>query len=79
MGAITKAKIAEFVECVDGYTTDQENFLREVKAQIDRLGDKFVKAQRLGFSSLKDVDKVITGLNEHKIGRQESQDESRRR
>ena len=31
------------------------------------MGDKFVKAQRLGFSSLKDVDKVINGLNEHKI------------
>lgn len=63
----TKAKIAEFVECVEGYTTDQADFLREVKAQIDRLGDKFVKAQRLGFSSLKDVDKVINGLNDHKI------------
>jgi len=63
----TKAKIAEFVECVEGYTTDQANFLREVKAQIEHLGDKFVKAQRLGFSSLKDVDKVINGLNDHRI------------
>lgn len=63
----TKAKIAEFVECVDGYTDDQAAFLKEVKAQIDRLGDKFVKAQRLGFSSLKDVDKVINGLNDHRI------------
>lgn len=63
----TKAKIAEFVECVDGYTDDQAAFLREVKAQIDRLCDKFVKAQRLGFSSLKDVDKVINGLNDHRI------------
>lgn len=63
----TKAKIAEFVECVGGYTADQANFLREVKTQIDRLGDKFIRAQRLGFSSLKDVDKVINGLNDHKI------------
>lgn len=63
----TKAKIAEFVECVEGYTTDQADFLREVKAQIDRLGEKFMKAQRLGFSSLKDVDKVINGLNDHRI------------
>ena len=63
----TKAKIAEFVECVEGYSADQAAFLREVKGQIDRLGDKFVKAQRLGFSSLKDVDKVINGLNDHKI------------
>lgn len=63
----TKAKIAEFVACVDGYTNDQADFLREAKGQIDRLGDKFVKAQRLGFSSLKDVDKVINALNDHRI------------
>lgn len=63
----TKAKIAEFVECVEGYTSDQADFLREVKSQIDRLGEKFVKAQLLGFSSLKDVDKVINGLNDHRI------------
>lgn len=63
----TKAKIAEFVKCVGGYTDDQAEFLREVKGQIDRLSAKFVKAQRLGFSSLKEVDKVIDGLNDHKI------------
>lgn len=63
----TKAKIAEFVECVNGYSDDQAAFLREVKSQIDRLKDKFIKAQNLGFSSLKDVDKVINGLNEHRI------------
>ncbi|UUZ70034.1 AAA family ATPase [Polaromonas sp. P2-4] len=38
-----------------------------VKEQIDRLSGRFVAAQRLGFSSLKDVDKVINGLNEHRI------------
>lgn len=63
----TKAKIAEFVKCVGGYTDDQAEFLREVKGQIDRLSTKFVKAQRLGFSSLKEVDKVIDGLNDHMI------------
>lgn len=63
----TKAKIAEFVECIDGYTADQANYLRIVKEQIDRLHGKFLAAQRLGFSTLKDVDKVINGLNEHKI------------
>lgn len=63
----TKAKISEFVECVDGYNDDQAEFLREVKGQIDRLRAKFEKAQRLGFVSLKDVDKVIDGLNDHKI------------
>lgn len=63
----TKNKIAEFVACMGGYTTDQANYLKVVKEQIDRLREKFIAAQRLGFSSLKDVDKVINGLNEHKI------------
>jgi hypothetical protein len=63
----TKTKISEFVACMEGYTADQANYLRRVKEQIDHLSGKFVAAQRLGFSSLKDVDKVINGLNEHKI------------
>lgn len=63
----TKAKISEFVACMGGYTPDQANYLRVVKEQIDRLCGKFIAAQRLGFSSLKDVDKVINGLNEHRI------------
>lgn len=63
----TKTKISEFVACMGGYTTDQANYLKVVKEQIDRLREKFLAAQRLGFSSLKDVDKVIDGLNEHKI------------
>ena len=50
-----------------GYTPDQANYLKVVKEQIDRLCGKFIAAQRLGFSSLKEVDKVINGLNEHKI------------
>jgi hypothetical protein len=52
---------------MDGYTNDQANYLREINAQIDHLRAKFLAAQRLGFSSLKNVDKVINGLNEHKI------------
>jgi hypothetical protein len=63
----SKSKISEFVGCVDGYTEDQAEFLKEVKSQIDRLGAKFLKAQNLGFSSLKDVDKVIDGLKDHQI------------
>ena len=63
----TKAKISEFVKCMGGYTNDQESYLKVVKEQIDRLREKFIAAQCLGFSSLKDVDKVINGLNEHRI------------
>ena len=63
----TKARIAEFVDCMDGYTPDQANYLRIVKEEIDRLHNKFLAAQRLGFSTLKDVGEVINGLKEHKI------------
>ena len=62
-----KARINEFVICVDGYSDDQINYLREVKDQIERLNEKFIRAQRLGFSSLKDVDKVIEELKTYKI------------
>lgn len=63
----TRIKIDEFVKNVDGYSEDQVFYLREVKEQIDRLNDKFIKASKLGFSSLKDVNKVIEGLKVHKI------------
>ena len=63
----TKSKISEFVACMGGYTPDQANYLKVVREQIDRLGGKFIAAQRLGFSSLKDVEKVMNGLNDHKI------------
>ena len=62
-----KSKIADFVSSIDGYTDDQVSYLREVQNQIDLLKDKFLNAKNLGFLSLKDVGKVIEGLNRHKI------------
>ncbi len=62
-----KSKIADFVSSIDGYTDDQVSYLREVQNQIDLLKDKFLNAKNLDFFSLKDVGKVIEGLNGHKI------------
>jgi ABC-type lipoprotein export system ATPase subunit len=62
-----KLRINEFVKNIDGYTEDQINYLKEVKNQIELLNEKFLKAQNLGFTSLKEVDKVIEGLKSHKI------------
>ena len=62
-----KLRISEFVKNIDCYTEEQISYLKEVKDQIDRLNDKFLKVQSLGFSSLKDVDKVIESLKDHKI------------
>jgi energy-coupling factor transporter ATP-binding protein EcfA2 len=63
----TKSVIDNFIKNVNGYSDDQVSYLREIKDQIDRLNNKFVKVQEIGFKSLKDVDKVIEGLKSHYI------------
>jgi len=63
----TKNIISEFINNVNGYTNEQVDYLREVKDQIDRLNDKFNKAKNIGFSSLKDVDRVIEQLRDYII------------
>lgn len=63
----TKDVIDNFIKNVDGYTDEQEAYLIEVKDQIDRLNEKFLSVQRIGFLSLKDVDEVIETLKAHKI------------
>ena len=59
--------ITEFVQNVDGYSDEQTDFLREVNTQVDNLAKKFVQAKSMGFSSFKDVDKVIEVLSKFKI------------
>ncbi len=63
----TRAVIKSFVANISGYNEEQVAVLIEIKSQIDRLRDKFTRAQNLGFTSLKDVEKVIDGLKSHKI------------
>ncbi len=63
----TKSVIDDFIKNVDGYSDEQINYLIEIKDQIDRLKEKFINAQHIGFQSLKDVDKVIEGLKAFKI------------
>lgn len=63
----TKSAIGNFIKTVDGYSDEQINYLREIRDQIDRLNEKFKNAQNIGFQSLKDIDKVIEGLETFKI------------
>ena len=63
----TNVVIDTFIKNINSYSDDQIDYLKEVKDQIDRLNQKFVKAQSLGFASLKDVDKVMDELKAHKI------------
>lgn len=58
----TRNTVHGFISNIAGYTDDQAHFLLEVKEQIDRLNKKFSDSKRLGFQSLKDVDKVIEAL-----------------
>lgn len=63
----TKAVIGKFVTNIAGYSDEQVSFLREVRDQIDRLKEKFIRAQNIGFTSLKAIEKVIEGLQTYKI------------
>lgn len=45
---------------VDGLKKEEENFLLEIKEQVNTLIDKLINIKRLGFQSLKDFDKVDT-------------------
>jgi ABC-type lipoprotein export system ATPase subunit len=63
----TNKIIDSFLKNVSGYTDEQISFLKEVKEQIDRLNSNFQKAQNLGFTSLKDVEKIIEELKNYKI------------
>lgn len=58
----TRKRISGFVSKIEGYTDDESNYLLEIKSQILRLRDRFIAARSLGFSSLKDVDKVLNAI-----------------
>lgn len=62
-----RQNIESFVKNLDGYTDAQAAYIREVGEQIGRLADRLLKAQNFGFSSFKNVDRVIEELNNHKI------------
>ncbi len=63
----TKEIINEFVSSVEGYTEEQAGYLLEVKDQIDRLNNMFKHLKNIGFSTFKDVDKVIDELRKYTI------------
>lgn len=63
----TRKVINGFVLSFDGYTDEQIGYLKEVKDQIDRLGDQFSKLKSIGFVAFKDVDKVVEELKCYKI------------
>lgn len=63
----TRKKISGFVSKIQGYTDDESNYLLEIKTQIGRLRERFIAARSLGFSSLKEVDKVLNAIENQVI------------
>ncbi len=63
----TKKRIDDFIKNSKGYTDDEVDYLREIRSQIDKLGNKFVEALSLGFISLRDVETVMDELEARKI------------
>lgn len=63
----TKATLGALLNNAEGFTDEQVEFLLEIKQQIDNMNKKFQDAKNLGFSSLKDVDKIIELLKNQKI------------
>lgn len=63
----TRNVINKFIKNVNGYTDEQVGYLREVKDQIDRLSEKLIRVKNIGFSSFKDVDKIIERLKSYII------------
>jgi len=58
----TRKRILGFISKIQGYTDDESDYLLEIKAQIVRLRERFIQARSLGFSSLKEVDKVLNAI-----------------
>jgi len=63
----TRNIILGFIGNAEGYTTDQISFIREVRDQVDRLHKKLIQAQRIGFYSFKNVEKVVEELTTYFI------------
>lgn len=63
----TNEKIKEIAENISGITTEQKNYLKEIKGQAVVLRDKLVGMRSLGYISLKESEKVAETINKYKI------------
>ncbi|MEG1820594.1 MAG: AAA family ATPase, partial [Oscillospiraceae bacterium] len=63
----TNQKIDEIAKSISGISSEQKTYLLEIKQQVVTLKDKLWKIKTLGFTSLKDVDKVVNELSSYRI------------
>lgn len=65
----TNTKLDEIFRNTEGLSPEQENYLGEVKSQIDTLKDKLSKLKKISFFSFKNVEKIESDIRELKIDR----------
>ena len=63
----TALKIEEIIKNVSGITTAQKNYLLEIKKQVDSLMQQLYGLKKIGFHSLKNVEKIADELKKYKI------------
>lgn len=63
----TAEKIEEIAKNVSGITSAQKNYLLEIKSQIDIFMQQLYGLKRMGFHSLKNVEKIADELVKYKI------------
>ncbi len=62
-----KKKIEEITKNINGISEEQNNFLVEIKNQIDLLISKLEKMKNINYISLKDSDKIVEIISGYKI------------
>ncbi len=63
----TKVTVREITASVQGLTPEQKTYLVGIKEQVETLNSKFQELKRLGFDSLKDIDRVADVILGYKI------------
>lgn len=63
----TNAAVRDITASVQGLSLEQKTYLVGIKEQVETLNSKFQELKRLGFDSLKDIDRVADVLPRYKI------------
>jgi len=66
----TNEAVREITRNVQGLTDEQKNYLVEIKRQVEILHTKLSQLKRIGFDSLKDVDRLAETIPGYKIDMQ---------
>lgn len=66
----TNARIQEITSSVNGLSEEQKNYCVGIKREVEVLQGKLQALKKIGFDSLKDIDRLADALNEYKIDMQ---------